>query len=83
MDRKGRGLSQLQKEDGGIEEDQAAVAGLAKEYLKRLGKGCWDSEESGMDEVRWSPGGECAESCRGDKITAGIANSLRGSSKSH
>ena len=41
--RKGRGLSQLQKEDGGIEEDESAVAGLEKEYFKRLGKGCWDS----------------------------------------
>ena len=57
--RKGRGLSQLLKEDGGTEEDEATVAGLAKEYFKRLGKGCWDSEESGMDEVRWSPGEMC------------------------
>ena len=58
---KGWGLLQLQKEDGGIEEDEAAVAGLAKEYFERLGKGCWDSEESGMDEVRWSPGGMCGK----------------------
>ena len=46
---------QLQKEGGEIEEDEVAVAGLAKEYFEEVGKGVWDNVESVNDKVQWSP----------------------------
>ena len=40
---------------GEIEEDEVAVAGLAKEHFEEVGKGFWDNVESVNDKVQWSP----------------------------
>lgn len=41
-----KGLSELQNENGEIEQEETVIASIARDYFEKLGKGCWDSSES-------------------------------------